>query len=178
MRFTLIDKIVELTPGKSVSAVKNLSLAEEYLADHFPGFPVMPGVLMLEAIVQAGAWLIRSTSGFQHSMVLLKEAKNVKYVDFMQPGTQVTINVTVDSMRPDETRLRGKVVCNGNMMMSARVTLSHFNLADRSLALTTTDENIVKHLKGLYNVLVNHRPVGGNHRPPYPQSQVAGEADE
>ena len=170
MRFTLIDKIVKLDPGKSVTAVKNLSLAEEYLSDHFPGFPVMPGVLMLEAIVQAGAWLVRSTTGFQHSIVLLREAKNVKYVNFMQPGTQVTIKATVDSMTDDETRLRGQVVSNGNTMMSARVTLTHFNLADRSSALAATDENIVKHLKGLHNVLVNHRPVGGNHKPPYEHS--------
>ena len=59
MRFVLIDRIVEVRPGQSLVAVKNLSLAEEYLADHFPGFPVMPGVLMLEALTQAGAWLIR-----------------------------------------------------------------------------------------------------------------------
>ena len=61
MRFVLIDRILDVQPGQSLVAVKNLSLAEEYLADHFPGFPVMPGVLMLEALTQAGAWLIRET---------------------------------------------------------------------------------------------------------------------
>ena len=50
MRFVLIDRIQEIVPGQSLTAVKNLSLAEEYLADHFPGFPVMPGVLMLEGM--------------------------------------------------------------------------------------------------------------------------------
>ena len=57
------------TPVKSLVAVKNLSLAEEYLADHFPGFPVMPGVLMLEALTQAGAWLVRDMEDFAHSVV-------------------------------------------------------------------------------------------------------------
>ena len=52
MRFALVDRIVSLERGESISTVKNLSLAEEYLADHFPGFPVLPGVLMLEALVQ------------------------------------------------------------------------------------------------------------------------------
>ena len=60
MRFTLIDRIVELEPGVQITAVKNLTMAEEYLADHFPHFPVMPGVLMLEAMTQAAAWLARA----------------------------------------------------------------------------------------------------------------------
>ena len=64
MRFVLIDRIIDLQPGQSLVAIKNLSLAEEYLADHFPGFPVMPGVLMLEALTQAGAWLIRDMENF------------------------------------------------------------------------------------------------------------------
>ena len=79
MRFTLIDHVVELELGKKIVAVKNLSMAEEYLADHFPGFPVMPGVLMLEAMTQAGAWLVRASEDFAHSMVVLKQVGNVKY---------------------------------------------------------------------------------------------------
>ena len=96
MRFTLLDKITELEPGKKLVAVKNLSLAEEYLADHFPGFPVMPGVFMLEAMTQAAAWLIRGSEDFAHSMVTLKEARNVKYASFVEPGQ--TMVVTVESI--------------------------------------------------------------------------------
>ena len=77
MRFSLVDRILTLEPGRSITAVKNLSIAEEYLADHFPGFPVMPGVLMIESLVQAGGWLIRETEGFQYSTVLLKDRKSV-----------------------------------------------------------------------------------------------------
>ena len=51
MRFHLLDRIVEVRPGEALRAVKNLTLGEEYLADHFPTFPVMPGVLMLETLV-------------------------------------------------------------------------------------------------------------------------------
>ena len=69
MRFVLIDRILDVQRGESLVAVKNLSLAEEYLSDHFPGFPVMPGVLMLEAIVEAGAWLVRVSDEMAHSMV-------------------------------------------------------------------------------------------------------------
>ena len=55
MRFTLLDRIIDFEPGDRITAVKSLAMAEEYLADHFPNFPVMPGVLMLEAMTQAGA---------------------------------------------------------------------------------------------------------------------------
>jgi len=79
MRFTLLDRITSLEPGAKITAVKNLTMAEEYLGDHFPQFPVMPGVLMLEAMLEAGAWLVRAGEDFAHSMVMLRKANNVKY---------------------------------------------------------------------------------------------------
>ena len=86
MRFILIDKVVSLTAGKEIKTVKNVSLSEEYLADHFPAFPVLPGVLLLEGLVESASWLVRSTENFAHSLVLLQEAKNVKYKSFLAPG--------------------------------------------------------------------------------------------
>src|ERR1700744_4567225 len=103
MRFLLIDRITELEPQKSLVAIKNLSLAEEYLADHFPGFPVMPGVLMLEALTQAGAWLIRETEDFAHSIILLKTARTIKYGSFVEPGRQLRLQVDVQSHGERET---------------------------------------------------------------------------
>src|SRR6201996_9275201 len=100
MRFVLIDRITELQTGKSLVAVKNLSLAEEYLADHFPGFPVLPGVLMLESMTQAAAWLVRVSEDFRHSMVVLKEARNVKYSKFVEPGQ--TLSVTAEWLDRNE----------------------------------------------------------------------------
>ncbi len=93
MRFQLVDRILEVEPGRSLRAVKNLTLGEEYLADHFPTFPVMPGVLMLQALVEAGAWLLRATEDFRHSVIVLREARGVKYGSFMEPGRQMSILV-------------------------------------------------------------------------------------
>ena len=92
MRFCLVDRILEVQPGKVIRAVKNLTLGEEYLADHIPTFPVMPGVLMLQTLVETGAWLLRVTGGFQHSVIVLREAKHVKYGSFMEPGRRMLIS--------------------------------------------------------------------------------------
>src|ERR1700738_3803786 len=113
MRFVLIDRITELNRGKSLVGVKNLSLAEEYLADHFPGFPVMPGVLMLEALTQAGAWLGRDMEDFAKSIVVLKKAKMIKYGSFVEPGRQLQLRVTLVSHDDREASLKGGGTVDG-----------------------------------------------------------------
>jgi 3-hydroxyacyl-[acyl-carrier-protein] dehydratase len=97
MKFTLVDRIVSID-AKGIKASRNLSLAEEYLQDHFPGNPVMPGVLMLEGMIQAASWLVRVRQGFKHSMVLLKETRNVKYGKFVEPGDTLLIDVAMTGM--------------------------------------------------------------------------------
>jgi 3-hydroxyacyl-[acyl-carrier-protein] dehydratase len=101
MQFSLIDRILELEEGSRIKAVKTLSLAEEYLKDHFPRFPCMPGVLMIESMFQAAAWLIRKSENFANSMVVLKEIRNVKCADFLVPGQSLI--VTVEILKQDES---------------------------------------------------------------------------
>src|ERR1700694_1397885 len=108
MRFNLVDRLLDFEPGKRIRMVKNLTLAEEYLADHFPSFPVMPGVLMLETLVEAGAWLLRLTDDFQHSVIVLRGARNVKYGSFMEPGRQMAISVELVERNGDLATFKGK----------------------------------------------------------------------
>ena len=139
MRFLLIDRITELVPHKSISAVKNLTLAEEYLADHFPGFPVMPGVLMLEALVQAGGWLIRHSEDFAHSAVLLKEVRAIRYNNFVSPGNTLKVDLTLRKQTGPLWDFNGSGTVNGNSAVSARLTLEAFNLADRNPEFESSD---------------------------------------
>src|SRR5207249_6827400 len=121
MRFNLVDEIRQLEPGRKIQAVKNLTLGEEYLADHFPGFPVMPGVLMLETLVEAGAWLLRLTEDYRHSLIVLRDARNVKYGSFMQPGHSliVTAEMAETAAEAPEVVFKGKGEMDGASTVSA-----------------------------------------------------------
>jgi 3-hydroxyacyl-[acyl-carrier-protein] dehydratase len=147
MRFTLIDQIQQLEVGNRIVASKNLSLAEEYLADHFPGFPVMPGVLMLETMTQAGAWLVRATEDFQHSIVVLKEARNVKYGNFVQPGQTLVVTVEIVDRDDHEVRLKASGTVGEQTTVSARLTLVRYNLADREPHKLEVDQVIKANLR-------------------------------
>src|SRR5438477_1191337 len=107
MRFNLVDRIVEVVPGRQIRIAKNLTLAEEYLADHFPTFPVMPGVLQLQTLVEAGAWLLRLSEGYAHSAWVLREARNVKYGTFMPPGHRLEVAVELVKREGEAATLRG-----------------------------------------------------------------------
>ncbi len=153
MRFSLIDRIVELQPGRQITAVKALTMAEEYLADHFPRFPVMPGVLMLEAMTQAGAWLVRASEDFAHSMVILCEAANVKYGQFVEPGQTLTVTAEIVSQDEQETRLKAMGRVDGQMTVSARLILRRYNLADTDPKRAQTDRALVEHLRNEFQLL-------------------------
>ena len=153
MRFVLIDRILDVQAGKRLVAVKNLTLAEEYLADHFPGFPVMPGVLMLEALTQAGAWLIRETDDFAHSVILLKLAKTIKYGSFVEPGRQLRLEVDLIEHGPTETSFKGKGIIDDQVMVQGRFTLTRYNLREKNSALHSVDTMIVERMRDLYATL-------------------------
>src|SRR6266516_1996191 len=119
MRFHLIDRIVEIDRGKSLRAIKNLTMGEEYLADHFPTFPVMPGVLMLQTLVEAGAWLLRLSEDFKHSVIVLREVRNVKYGTFMEPGRQMAVTVDLVEQDPTLATLKGRAELDGNATVTA-----------------------------------------------------------
>jgi 3-hydroxyacyl-[acyl-carrier-protein] dehydratase len=147
MRFNLVDRILEVQPGRTLRAVKNLTLGEEYLADHFPSFPVMPGVLMLQTLVEAGAWLLRLTEDYRHSVIVLREARNVKYGTFVEPGRQLMISVELTEQDATLATFKGKGEVDGATAVSAKITLGRYNLADRHPALRATDDQIVQHLR-------------------------------
>ena len=153
MRFILIDQIVRLQPGVSITAVKSLARAEEYLGEHFPGFPVMPGVLILEAMVQAGAWLIRTGEDFAHSMIVLDRAEHVRYGHFLEPGSTLTITAEVFGQDAQETQMKASGRVNGRTTVCARLVLRRYNLADADSGQAEADRMIVEQLRTQFAML-------------------------
>lgn len=147
MRFTLIDRITDLQIGERISAVKSVTMSEDYLQDHFPLFPVMPGVLMLEALYQASAWLVRASERFAHSMVQLSEARNVTFKDFVEPGEALIIQARLHKREDQFITIQAEGSVKDRPAVKARLILDCFNLAERGLASSSIDQHIVRELK-------------------------------
>jgi len=156
MKFELVDRIVELQPGERIVATKSVSLAEEYLADHFPTFPILPGVLMLQALVDAGTWLTRATNDFAHSMILLRQARNVTYKSFVKPGQQMRIEVDCRRMGNTDADFAGTGHCGSTEVVKARFSLWQFNLADRSPTLASVDQRMIDAARARLALLRDH----------------------
>jgi 3-hydroxyacyl-[acyl-carrier-protein] dehydratase len=154
MRFWLLDSIRSYEPDRQLTAVKNVALTEEYLADHFPEFPVLPGVFMLEAATQAGAWLLRLSENFAHSIICLKEARNVKYADFVPPGE--TLEVTVSMIKKDQRLATIKVEgqAANRATLSGRLVLERYNLAERNPEQQLVDQQLTQYFRRVQKLLL------------------------
>ena len=153
MKFVLIDKVIALDRGRELRSVKSVSLAEEYLADHFPAFPVLPGVLLLQGMVESASWLVRDSQGFAHSMVLLKRARNVKYKSFAAPGMQIEYRVEAQGIEEATSRFKATGYCGREAIVEARIELRHFNLADRDPELAGVDRELTTALRERWRLL-------------------------
>lgn len=115
MHFNLVDRVIEVTDDRIVT-IKNVSAAEEYLQDHFPGFPVLPGVMMVESLVQAARALLNQR-GIDQRMVL-GSVRALKYGTFVKPGETLRVEVTLGKSLPEggfEFKGEGTVVPGGGV---------------------------------------------------------------
>lgn len=154
MKFCLVDRITQITPGESISTLKNVSLAEEYLQDHFPGFSVLPGVMMVEAMVQSCAWLSRVTDDFQFSTLLLQQAKAVKFNSFLKPGQTLHVTAKLRKNEDNQVSFAASGTVEGESAVSARLILSKRNQSDRRPEMAENDERLIAAMKDLYSQIL------------------------
>lgn len=131
MRFSQIDRITQIIDGQSLTAVKCLSLSEEYLQDHFPRCPLMPGVIMVEAMFQASMWLMRTIDLFRHPMVALRGARNIRFRELVEPGDPLTIETKLTKAEGDRAEFLASGSVHGQAAVSGRLVLEQYFLHDR-----------------------------------------------
>ena len=130
MRFLLVDRIVEFKPGQSITGVKSVSMSEDFLEFHFPKVPVMPGVLLLEALVQLAGWLQAASSDYEH-WFLLQKVERCMFYDFSLPGDRVELQVQAQSIvAEDERAFTGVCLVDGKKRMVAEFSGKVVRLED------------------------------------------------
>ena len=130
--FLLIDRVVDLTRKQRIVAIKNVSANEPFFAGHFPGFPIMRGVLIVEAIAQAGgALLLTEVGGREHKLMVFTGIERARFRRPVVPGDQLRIEVEVLAWRVTAVRMQGRAYVGDKLAAEAVVTCQ---LVDRSRA--------------------------------------------
>lgn len=122
----LVDRVVEIVPGKRVKAYKNVSANEPFFNGHFPGLPVMPGVLQIEALAQASAFLTSSLDGFDpgKSVAFLMSIDDVKFRRLVEPGDRLDLEIELLQSRRGIVKVQGKSSVDGERACEAVITVA------------------------------------------------------
>jgi 3-hydroxyacyl-[acyl-carrier-protein] dehydratase len=159
MRWIWIDKFLEFNSGKSAVSLKNVTLAEEHLHDHFPGFPIMPECLMIEAMAQTAGILCGEARNFEEKVILAK-IKKAAFFHFVRPGDTIILHAEIESIAPEAASTVGKIMRGDTLIAEISLMFSHIdnNLAGmefpednfvftdmfNSLLTGFVDENIIQ----------------------------------
>jgi len=163
MRWVWIDRFLEFHSGKSAKAVKNLSLAEDYFADHFPGYPVMPGSLILEGLAQTGGILVGQANDYRENVVLAK----IPWARFHREvlaGEQLVYETVMLNLRPEGAAVQGRATVGDDLVVEAEIFFAHLDKS-RSQQLWGGHNFVfsgeLKHLLGLARILADRKDSDG-----------------
>jgi len=120
--FLLIDRIEELTPGERVVALKNVTMNEPFFVGHFPQEPVMPGVLIVEALAQAGAYAVLSLEENKGRIAYFGAINGCKFRGKVVPGDALRLEVTIKKLRPVAGVGDGRAYVDGKLVCQAEIT--------------------------------------------------------
>lgn len=133
MRWYWIDRFVEFESGSHAKAVKNVSLAEEHLHDHFPGFPVMPASLMIEGLAQTGGILLGEVNDFKYNVILAKVPK-IQFHSWALPGDQLIYAATLQDARDEGGSVTVQATVGDRLVAEGEIMFVHLNSDDPQLS--------------------------------------------
>jgi 3-hydroxyacyl-[acyl-carrier-protein] dehydratase len=129
--FLLIDRIIDLVPEKSVVALKNVTCNEQFFQGHFPNWKIMPGVLIVEAIAQAGAVLLFNTiPDAERKFVVLSKIERAKFKRMVTPGDQLRIEVEWVRLKGRICQMRGKALVGGEVAAETEIFASLLDIEE------------------------------------------------
>jgi len=140
MRWIWIDRFIEFYPGRRAVTIKNVSLAEEHLHDHWQAFPIQPASLMIEGMAQTAGILIGQARDFKEKVILAKISK-AEFHDIVVPGHQITYEAEIESIAPQAAPTKGVIRQNGEVIGEVNLTFSHID--ESSAGLDLSEENFV-----------------------------------
>ncbi len=128
MRFILIDKVIKLNLGKSITGVKCITSTDDVMHDHFPGKPVMPGSLLLESAAQLSGMLLELSENQDESTPIrrsvLVQIEKMKFHKFSKPGDQLIIDANIISKLPEAAKVRVDIKCENEMRVNGILSFS------------------------------------------------------
>ncbi len=140
MRWIWIDRFVEFVPGQKATAIKNVSLAEDHVHDHWEPFPTHPASLMIEGMAQTAGILVGQARDFKEKVILAKINK-AQFDDIVVPGDQVTFQARIETITPEAASTSGIVLRNGKAIGRVDLMFSHI---DQNLSgIKFPEENFV-----------------------------------
>ena len=117
----LVDRIIEMEPGKRIVGIKNVTINEPYFQGHYPNHPIMPGVLQIEAMAQVGGLLMLQGEEMKGKLVYFMTLDNVKWRRPVTPGDQIRFEVEVLQLKRSTCRMRGTGTVDGNLVVEAEM---------------------------------------------------------
>lgn len=122
--FLLIDRVIEIEPGRRVVGLKQVTINEPFFPGHFPGYPVMPGVLIVEALAQAGAVAVLSLPQNRGRIVFFAGIDGFRFRKPVEPGATLRLEVTLDRLRATVGRGQGRALVDGEVVAEGQLTFA------------------------------------------------------